>query len=548
MAAWALTQAGAKVLMLEAGRDYDPVAETPMFNLPAEAPLFGESTPDKPEGYYDATVGGGWDVPGEPFTVAPGSRLRWWRARMLGGRTNHWGRLSLRFGPYDFKGRSRDGLGADWPISYEDLAPWYDKVEGLIGVFGAAEGIENSPDSPAGLLQPPPAMRGYEHYLSGTLKRSHAVSVVPAHMAILTQPLGDRSACVYASDCQRGCSLTANFQSPTVLISPARATGLLELRTNAHVFEVTTNAKGRADGVLYIDKATGRPQRASARAVVLGASTFETARILLNSTSAAFPHGLANGSGQVGRNLTDTIKVGMTAQVPALESLPPWNDEGVSLYHVYAPWWDYPSQHKGRLDFTRGYHLEFWGGRLQPGVRDMADLARRSGKWGAALHSDMARLYGSVVYMSASGEMLPNADTYCELDPDVKDRWGLPVLRFHWRHGVHDLATATHQRRMLTEAFEAMDAKPDVAPETPIGEVIRAGGSVNHEAGSARMGDDPAQSVLNANSRAWDVSNLYVVDAAAFASNPDKNPTLTILALAWRAADHLASALKRGDL
>ncbi|HSS15019.1 MAG TPA: FAD-binding protein, partial [Rhizomicrobium sp.] len=155
MAAYALTRAGIKVLVLEAGRDYDPVAESAMFKWNHEAPLRASTTPDKHFGYYDATANGGWEVPGEPYTNAPGSTFRWWRSRMLGGRTNHWGRHVPRFGPYDFKAKSRDGLGMDWPISYEDVAPYYDRTEKLIGVAGANAGLENHPDSGPGVLLPP---------------------------------------------------------------------------------------------------------------------------------------------------------------------------------------------------------------------------------------------------------------------------------------------------------------------------------------------------------------------------------------------------------
>ena len=147
MAAYLLAVAGLKVLVLEAGRHYDPVTETPMFHLPKDAPLRGGGTREKPFGFYDATVDGGWEVPGEPYTQAPGSDFRWWRARMLGGRTNHWGRISLRMGPYDFKPKTRDGLGADWPLTYEDLAPYYDKTELLVGIYGDNHGLENTPDS-----------------------------------------------------------------------------------------------------------------------------------------------------------------------------------------------------------------------------------------------------------------------------------------------------------------------------------------------------------------------------------------------------------------
>lgn len=545
MAAYALTRRGVRVLLLEAGRDYDPATETPMFELPAAAPLHGASTPDKEFGYYDATVDGGWSIPDEPYTVAPGSRFRWWRARMLGGRTNHWGRMSLRFGPYDFQGRSRDGLGADWPITYEDLAPWYDRVESLIGVFGAAEGLENSPDSPPGVLHEPPRFRSHEAWLKRVMEARHGIPVVPAHMAILTRRHGDRPACLYTTDCMRGCSIGANFQSPTVLLPPARATGRLTVRTRAQVYEVITDAAGRAAGVRFIDRATGAVHEARSRAVVLAAGTCDSARILLNSRSAAWPDGLANSSGQVGRNLTDTPVVGVTAQVPQLEDLPPFNDEGVTLFHAYSPWWGYEAQRQGRLAFERGYHLEIWGGRRMPEFDEMLDVARVTRAHGKALHREMRRYYGSVVYLSARGEMIPNAASYCELDPSARDRWGIPVLRFHWAWGPHELAQMEHGRRTLVEVWRSMGARLLTDPSPPIEVAIRPGGSTIHEAGACRMGADRREAVLDDFSRTWDVPNLLVLDAGAFASNPDKNPTLTILALAWRAGEHLADELGR---
>lgn len=548
MAAYALCHAGVKVTMLEAGRDYDPVTETPMFNTPSQAPLHGDGTPDKPQGYYDATVGGGNEIPGEPYSVAEGSAFAWWRARMLGGRTNHWGRVSLRMGPYDFKGKSRDGLGIDWPISYDDLAPWYDKAEALAGIFGDAEGIENSPDSPPGILHTPPPMRTYEYWVKKVLEGRLGIPVVPSHTAVNTRPVGDRPACMYATDCLRGCAIRANFQSPTVLLPPAMATGNLTIRTNAHVFEIVTGKDGRASGVRYIDKATGEVQELLARAVVLGASTGESARILLHSRSAAHPDGLGNSTGQVGRNLIDTPKFGLTAQIPALENLPAYADEGVTLPHVYSPWWGYDQQRQGKLGFTRGSHLEFWGGRTMPEFYGVADLVALSGHTGNSLRQDMRRYFGSMLYISASGEMIPNSGTYMELDPDVRDQWGLPVPRFHWQWTDQEHAVCEHQRATLRQIFQSMDAKIMGDSDRPIEEIMRPGGQVVHEVGTARMSEDPNEGVLDAWSRTRDAENVYVVDGAAFSSMSDKNPTLTILALAWRASDHLIQALQRRDL
>ncbi|HZD05237.1 MAG TPA: GMC family oxidoreductase N-terminal domain-containing protein, partial [Longimicrobiales bacterium] len=336
----------------------------------------GAGTEDKPFGFYDATVDGGWTVPGEPYTSAEGTDFRWWRARMLGGRTNHWGRISLRMGPYDFAPRSRDGLGFDWPIGYEDVAPYYDRTEALIGVYGSNEGLENTPDSSTGILLPPPAPRAHELLAQKVCGEELDIPVVPAHLAILStpqdhewlprylhpdNPLGQRvtrdsmrarAACYWATPCGRGCSIRANFQSPTVLIPPALATGNLEIRTDAMVREVTVDARGRATGVHYIDRKARLEEHAAARVVVLAASACESARILLNSTSPLFPDGLANGSGLVGKYLMDTVGASVSGQIPALEGMPPHNQDGSSGLHLYMPWWLYRDQGRGRLDFA----------------------------------------------------------------------------------------------------------------------------------------------------------------------------------------------------
>src|SRR5882724_10835045 len=299
--AYTLTMDGARVLMLEAGRKYDPALETPMFQTPDLAPLRETSTSDKPFGFYDATIDGGWHVPGEPYVQtsndAP-NRFDWWRARMLGGRTNHWGRMSLRNGPYDFKPRSRDGLGFDWPISYADVEPYYTKVEMLIGVFGTNEGRENTPDSPPGVLLAPPKARASELYLQKYVKPL-GIPVISIHRAVLTRPLDAdsipaklhpgnvwaqrivadsmraRSACFWATDCHRGCSIRANYQSTTVHLPPALATGNLDIVPNAHAREITLGKDGRANGVTYIDKANGKEAHVKAKVVVLAASSGE---------------------------------------------------------------------------------------------------------------------------------------------------------------------------------------------------------------------------------------------------------------------------------
>ena len=571
MAAYQLAVAGLKVLVLEAGRMYDPVRETPMFQLPKDAPLRGSGTRYKPFGFYDATVDGGWEVPGEPYTTAPGSEFRWWRARMLGGRTNHWGRISLRMGPYDFKPKTRDGLGADWPLTYDELAPYYDKTEMLIGVYGGDDDLENTPRSSPGVLLPPPAARVSE-LLARKACGPLGIPVIPAHRAVLSVPqdaatlpaklhpdnplarrvlaqsMRSRQPCFWATECGRGCSIKANFQSTTVLLPPAMATGNCHIVADAMVREVTVDKQGRATGVSYIDKITRTDKHASAKLVVLAASACETARILLNSKSGLFPNGLSNGSGLVGKYLMDTVGAGIGGQIPAMEALPPHNTEGAAGIHMYMPWWLYKEQAAGKMDFARGYHVEFGGGRDMPGPGIFGGLERYTeGAYGKRFKEAARRYYGSFVYFDGRGEMIPNEDSFCELDPDVNDQWGIPVLRFHWKFSDHETRQAAHMVKTFAGIIEAMGGKPGRV-ETDGAKVIARGGQIIHEVGTCRMGDDPKTSVLNPWMQSWEVKNLFVTDGAPFVSNADKNPTLSILALAWRTTDYLLAEMKKGNL
>ncbi|MGI9625464.1 MAG: GMC family oxidoreductase [Longimicrobiales bacterium] len=572
MTAFILAVSGLKVLMLEAGRDYDPVRETPMFQLPKDAPLRGAGTSDKPFGFYDATVDGGWQVPGEPYTTAEGSEFNWWRSRMLGGRTNHWGRISLRMGPYDFKPRSRDGLGFDWPMSYDDLAPYYDKTEALIGVYGSNEGLENTPNSSPGVLQPPPAPRGYE-LLTRKACRQLGIPVIPAHLAILTETqdadrlpaelfpgnalaqrvtaesMRGRAACYWATPCGRGCSIRANFQSTTVLLPPALATGSLEIRTGAMVREVTVDARGRASGVHYVDKATLRDELAEARVVVLAASACESARILLNSTNSLFPDGVGNSSGLVGKHVMDTVGAGVYAHIPALEALPPHNEDGASGMHMYMPWWQYQEQLSGRLGFARGYHIEFGGGRRMPGYGAFAGLEPLTGgSYGRQFKEDCRRYYGSFVFFDGRGEMIPNDDCYCEVDPNQMDQWGIPVLKFHWKWSDHETRQAAHMQHTFKGIVDEMGGTVLSTVHEDGANAIAPGGQIIHEVGGVRMGARPQDSVLNQFCQSWDVPNLFVTDGGCFASNADKNPTLSIMANAWRASDYIVDQLSQQNI
>jgi choline dehydrogenase-like flavoprotein len=542
MAAYALTQAGARVCVLEAGGPWDNATDSAMLKWPYDSARRGASTPDRPFGEFDACIGG-WRLEGEPYTTAPGQEFRWWRARMLGGRTNHWGRISLRFGPDDFRRGDLDGLSPNWPIRYEDVMSYYDRVDRLIGIFGSAEGLPNEPD---GIFLPPPRPRCYELWVKQACDRM-GITCIPARLSILTRPLNGRAACHYCGQCGRGCATHSNFSSTNVLFPPAMATGLLETRLNAMVREVTVGPDGLCTGVAYIDKDTGEDRQVRARVVVLAASACETARLLLNSRSSLFPDGLANSSGVVGKHLNDTTGAWVGGWFPQLMDGVPHNEDGVGGMHLYMPWW----LDNRKLDFPRGYHVEFGGGRDLPGYGVLGGIQNypAGGGWGQQLKDDYRRYYGCTLGFSGRGEMVSNEHCWCEIDPDVVDRWGIPVLRFHWQWSDHEYRQVKHMQETFRALIHELGGTPwDEMPGPERGYGISRGGEIIHELGTTRMGADPRISVLNGWCQAHDVKNLFVADGGPFVTQSDKNPTWTILALAWRTSERIAELMKQGAL
>ena len=545
VAAHVLSLAGAKICMLEAGDWYDGTKQSDMFKWPYNAPHRAASSHQKPFGYFDATLVGGWEVPGEPYTNAPGSDWRWWRGRMLGGRTNHYGRISLRMGPYDFKPYSRDGKGFDWPISYDDLAPYYDKAEELIGVFGTNENIENTPD---GKFLPAPAPRGYERLIKMGCDKLK-IPCIPSRLAILTKPIHGRNACHYCAQCGRACNINANFNSPGVHIFPAIKTGNLEVRTGAMAREVVVGSDGLASGVTYVDKKTRSDVTVKAKIVVLAASCCETARIMLNSKSSLFPNGVANSTGLVGKYLMDTVGSDVSGYLPILEDLPPQNEDGTGGMHMYMPWWNYQQQKGGKMPFARGYHIEMGGGRRIPEV-DIGDDTEKilGGGYGLEFKRNLRKVYGCGIGFAGRGEMIPNDNSYCEIDPNVVDEWGIPVLRFHFKWSEDEILQAKHMQETFQEIIESCGGRVTEKHGADTNWGIARGGEIIHEVGTTKMGNDPKTSVLNQYCQAWDCKNLFITDAAPFVSNADKNPTLTITALGWRTSEYIADQVKKLNL
>jgi choline dehydrogenase-like flavoprotein len=330
------------------------------------------------------------------------------------------------------------------------------------------------------------------------------------------------------------------------MLPKAQATGRFTLITNAMAREVVVSGEGKAQSVLYIDKITRSEKQVHAKAFMLAASACESSRLLLNSRSKLFPDGLANSSGVVGRYLTDSVGSDATGYFPQLENMPPHNHDGVGGMHMYMPWWKFNRKN----DFLRGYHIEFGGGRSMPGVGEFEDLCDTVEGYGSGLKQRCRKSYGAYIGFDGRGEMIPNENSYCELDPNTVDQWGIPVLRFHWQWGENEIKMAKDMqetfRAIVEEAGGIFQSKARPDGERPYG--IADGGVIIHEIGTARMGNNPRTSVLNQYCQAHDVKNLFVTDGAAFVSNADKNPTLTIMALSWRASDYLMDQAKKGSL
>jgi choline dehydrogenase-like flavoprotein len=554
MAAYVLANAGVKVVMLEAGPMYDPAKNVTQLKWPYESPRRGAGTPLRDFGDFDAAYGG-WQLDGEPYTRKNGTQFDWFRSRMLGGRTNHWGRISLRFGPKDFKRKSIDGFGDDWPIGYDDVKPFYDKVDQLIGIFGSAEGMENEPD---GIFLPPPKPRLHELFIKeGATKMG--VPVIPSRLSILTKPINkDRGSCFYCSQCNRGCTVYADFSSSSVLVKPAMESGNLDVIANAMAREVTTDAKGVATGVSYVDKTEMQEYVVNAKIVILAASACESARLLLNSKSSQHPNGLANSSNVVGKYLHDSTGASMSGILPKLIGRKRYNEDGVGGMHVYTPWW----LDNKKLDFARGYHIEYSGGMGMPsygfgfgienanGKYPAADGKQKpAGGYGASLKEDYRYFYGAGFSMSGRGECIAREDNYCEIDPNTVDKYGIPVLRFNYTWSDQEVNQARHMQQTFEEIIHNMGGVVNSRKHTAENNWgLLAPGRIIHEVGTTRMGNDPKKSVVNKFSQAHDCNNLFVVDGGPFVSQADKNPTWTILALSMRASEYILDQMQKKNI
>jgi choline dehydrogenase-like flavoprotein len=536
-AAWVLVQAGLRVAMLEAGPLRKHMVDFAYHDpFPYEDPYHGfknsEAKTDEVRKKYvfGPNAYAPWPNPDEPYTTPKDLPYEWMRARNVGGRTMFWGRFANRFNEADFKMRSRDGQGLDWPMEYKDLAPYYDKAEMFMGVCGAKE---NHPDLPdADNFLPPVALKcpDKELWKAGEKTGMRAIHV---RRAMLTKAHNGFAKCHFCAGCDDGCETHSFYNSAFRQIDPLlqKYPKTFTLIPNAMAHKVNLDRKGRASGVSYFDKATGKEREIQARAVVLGCGTLETTRLLLLS-------GIANSSGRVGKNFIEHLDVGGQAWLPSMSFVEREAGDGIGGSHIVIPWFGYFRPDEKR-DFVRGFQIE-------PSVRQRMrpdKNAKKTPGFGADFKREIRRWQGTRVSLAVHGEMLPSEKKFVELDATTKDKWGLPVLKIHHPWEANDHAMFKYVRQTFEELFHAARAVDISLPKEP----DKPGHSI-HEMGTAHMGSDPKTSVLNQFNQSWDVKNLFVVDAASFASGTHKNPTLTIVALSWRASEYLLDEMKKKNL
>ncbi|HEX4773184.1 MAG TPA: GMC family oxidoreductase [Bryobacteraceae bacterium] len=565
MAAHVLTGHGLKVLLLEAGKYQDTSKVLHSMEWPYDNPNRGKMPPDyhalslneytirnppyaqnspykKVTSYIQAWGGSDYSktlVVDEKQNPYSGTKYAWVRARVVGGKTTIWGRLALRLSDYDFKAASRDGFGMDWPISYADLSPYYDRVDKYLGISGHPEALPQMPD---GIYQRPIKLTAAELHMRNTLK-GMGRTLTPYRAGVTTDGLKHnkyRSRCYGRGACDRhtgGCDIHAAFDSPTGLIRPAMDTGNLTMRPNSTVYEVSLDKKtGKADGVNFLDSDSRQSYKAKAKVVILAASTLESTRLLLLSKSEKYPNGIGNSSGLVGHHFCEHLMgPSVNGFWKEMVGKPRTIDDG-RPGGFYIP--RFRNVSEKQPNFIRGYGFEGGSGTtMVPGT------AFDEPGFGDEYKKRVRDYAGAVFSFGAFGEVLPRYENSVSIDPNLKDAWGVPVLKFDYHFGDNEHKMAQDMYDTGREMFKAAGFEITSASKDPLTE----GWSI-HELGTSRMGNDPKTSVLNQFEQSHDVKNLFVVDGSAFVNASAQNPTWTIMALCWRSCDYLADRLQKGEI
>ena len=528
MAAWNLTQQGIDVVLLDAGEKFDR-SKYWTHVTPWEARERRARGEKPPQFFLDKTE--------QPYQTPAGRPFDLQRVWGHGGKTNVWGRVSLRYSDLDFKAADRDGWEIPWPIGYSDLAPYYDRVDQLIGVCGGTDDSDVLPGSK--FHQPPPAPRCGERLLQKAA-RTLDIPIVSGRRANRTRVTQGFPPCHYCGNCGAGCDTASFFCSADHLLPFALATGKLEIRSNAVAARILTDDKGLASGVQYFDRKTGAEQQVRGKVVVVGASCVDSTRILLNSKSERHPNGIGNGSDVIGRYLCEQIRFHATGYLPALVGAPTRNDRGLGGEHIYMPRFNHRPG-RGR-DYLRGFGAQFWNtGASTSGAHGGSDQIPG---FGAALKKEIKRRHPAWFEIHPYGEVLPYAHNRITTDPARRDRYGVPLMKIDYVIGDNERKMTQH---MADTVEEIVKAAGGVLVNYRRGQ-LDGNGTAIHEHGTCRMGADRKRSALNGFNQMHEVQNVFVVDGSAFPTATEKNPTLTILAMSWRASDHLAQEIKRGAL
>ena len=518
-AAKELTERGLRTVLLEAGRsldlaqDFVPPPDGGTSNIRvlsrAKAALSGQPVQARCMSFSPLTRHLFVNDRENPYVTPSGKPFNWYRGRQVGGRLHLWGRNALRISDHELKAAARDGYGESWPLSYADLAPWYERVETFLGVAGCPAGISSIPD--------------------GKYEQPHALTQAEVRVLHdLRTKWSDRP----ATTCR---IIRHNPHRVPLPILAAQDTGRLTLRSDAVVSHLSVaQDSGNARGVVFVDRTTKVEHEIRAKVVVLCASTIESLRILLNSISPRHPNGIGNSSGALGHYLTDHVMVFRTGPLSPLEGSPKSDPYDFGAQSgIYVPSFRNLGPRREK-DFIRGYALLGSVGRIEPG-------------W----------------FFMAIGEMLARYENFVELDPTRRDAWGIPVTRITCVHSDNERAMVRDMHDSLSQlvndcGLQIADPQGEnvvsrtihrlAAPLVYTKEGALVPGSAVHEAGGAGMGFDPKSSVLNPFNQCWDAKNVFVTDAASFTSAPFQNPGLTIMALSARAGHYIADELGRRNL
>ncbi len=514
-----LTAAGAEVILLEGGAK-GRLEDLDIHTMPYDLPKHGFGF-YKQRSLYPDDISRRIEYRGDRISVD--------RIRTLGGRTFHWNAASFRFSADDFRERSLHGFEEDWPLSYDELAPFYSYVERKMHVFGTRENLEVLPDGD--FVAESPRLRCSEVIAQTKLARK-GIRLIPTRKAVLLKGRGARGGCHFCGHCMDVCDVRAVWSSDVTVIPEALATGRLTLRLNALAREITVDDRGLASGVSFVDRATKNEERIHARAVVVSCASIESARLLLNSKSEKYPNGIANSNDLVGRHLGGHLNTTAIGYLKDLVGKDVFTGDGATD-HAYIPRFNLT----GKRDYVGGYGMQ-----LNYQNWHWPHHAKSAGGFGAQYKRRVRDLHPAILLVGGWGKVEHRADNRVMVDTAKVDNYGIPIpiVQFTWSE--NDLRLFQAMRASVLEVLETCGVEMIVSGND------EPGGFTSHEVGTIRMGNDPGRSVLNSYCQSHDVKNLFVVDGSCFTTFPEKNPTLTIAALAVRSARYLSAQKRKGNL